>query len=113
MFPQIAKKNTGIIPNQIGLETMLDLGSDPDDWGRRDNSFPNYPQHGARKDNFDSFNQVETTVTLDTTLHQYERDGGDAQFIKDVTQSIRVDASQARILQKRQGSVILTFAVRS
>ena len=33
------------------------------------------------------------TVKLDTTLKQYEKDGGDDKFIKDVTQSIGVDPS--------------------
>ena len=53
------------------------------------------------------------TVKLDTTSIQYEKDGGDAKFIKDVTKSIGVDPSLMKITKKREGSVILTFNVKS
>lgn len=53
------------------------------------------------------------TVKLDTSLEQYEQDGGDKQFIKDITKSIGVDPSQMRITKKREGSVILTFIVNT
>lgn len=53
------------------------------------------------------------TVRLDTTLRQYERDGGDKQFIYDVTKSIGISSSQMRITYKREGSVILDFTVQT
>ena len=52
------------------------------------------------------------TVKLDTTLQKYEDDGGDAKFIKDVTECLMIDPSLMKITNKRQGSVILTFRVK-
>ena len=56
--------------------------------------------------------EVETTVSLDTTIEQYEKDGGDDQFTKDTAKSINVDPSQIEILAKMEGSLIITFNVK-
>lgn len=53
------------------------------------------------------------TVRLDTSLQQYEEDGGDDKFINDITRSIGVDPSKMKIIRKREGSVILTFAIKT
>lgn len=53
------------------------------------------------------------TVSLDTTLKQYEQDGGDEMFIKDISNSINVDKSQFRIIQKSEGSLIISFIVQT
>lgn len=77
----------------------LDLIPDREDRGLK---------KGKPKRNYD---QIETTVTLDVSLSQYEREGGDAKFIRDITKSIGVEPSQMKITKKRSGSVILTFTV--
>ena len=58
-------------------------------------------------------NQVGITARLDTTLKQYEQDGGDQSFIDDVTKSAGVHPSQMKITKKREGSVILSFIVKT
>ena len=52
---------------------------------------------------------IETTVHLDTNLSQYERDGGDRAFVAIVSKSLKIDSSRMTIVDKRQGSVILTI----
>ena len=53
------------------------------------------------------------TVKLDTTMNQYEQGGGDAKFIKTVTQALKLDKSLMKVMNKRSGSVFVTFRVKT
>ena len=44
---------------------------------------------------------VEMTVKLDTTLGAFERDGGDKNFIKNVTKLLKIDRKLMVVTAKR------------
>lgn len=48
-------------------------------------------------------------MRLDTTLEEYEADGGDRNFKRTVTRAMKIDMSLMQITGKRQGSVIIDF----
>jgi hypothetical protein len=41
--------------------------------------------------------QVEMTVRLDTTMHEYNENGGNANFIKTVTSALQIDKSLMKV----------------
>lgn len=53
------------------------------------------------------------TVVFNTSLKQYEKDGGDGNFIRTVTKALKIHPSLMCILEKKRGSVILAFRISS
>jgi hypothetical protein len=56
---------------------------------------------------------VELTVQLDTTMKLYEQGGGDEKFIKTIMDALKLDKSLMKVINKRSGSVFVTFRVKS
>ena len=54
---------------------------------------------------------IEKTVRLDTTLEEYEADGGDRNFKRTVTRALKIDMCLMQITGKREGSVIIDFKI--
>ena len=53
------------------------------------------------------------TTKLDMSLGEYENGGGDSKFIQDVAGGLDINTSKIQIIEKRSGSVYLTFQVIS
>ena len=53
------------------------------------------------------------TIKLDTTMNKYEQDGGDKKFIATVTGALKINKSLMKVMNKRSGSVFVTFRVKS
>ena len=46
-------------------------------------------------------------------MQKYEQDGGDNKFVKNVTNALKIDRSWMKVMNKRSGSVFVTFRVKT